>query len=116
MDYLTLHDDQGNTVVVHTAQRRRGKIWTASWSAASPDGLTLDRRTTDYFCSVHYLDYGSTQDTVDVTPPKALQQLVSDALWLAWIRSRRDQYEARRRTKGIRRGPVYVDALEGVRP
>lgn len=115
MDYLTLRDDHGNTVVVHTAQRRRGKFWTASWSAASPDGLTLDRRTTDYFCSGHYLDYGMT-DAYSVTPSDALQQLVSDALWLAWIRARRDQYEARRRTKGIRRGPVFVDALEGARP
>ena len=115
MDYLTLHDDHGNTVVVHAAQRKRGKLWTASWSAASPDGRTFDRRTSDYYCSRHYVDYAVT--SAEGTPPDfALEVLVSDALWLAWIRSRRDQYEARRKSTSIRRGPVIVSTQEGPRP
>lgn len=115
MDYLTLRDDSGNTVVVHTAHRKRGKIWTASWSAMSPDGHTCDRRTSDYYCSSHYLDYAVTSGE-GMPPDFALHVLVSDALWLAWIRSRRDQYIARRKSTSIRRGPVIVSTQEGPRP
>lgn len=97
MDYLTLHDDHGNTVVVHAAQRKRGKVWTASWSAQTPDGQRIDHRTSDYYCSRSYIDVVIEDDTrayqdllCEGTYPSQLGTLVQDALCLAWVRSRRE--------------------------
>lgn len=108
MDYLTLHDDHGNTVVVHAARRKSGKTWTASWSATTSDGHQIDHRTSDYYCSRCYVDVVVSDDCQDYRDllwnmdghgpyhPTQLGLLVQDALCLAWVRSRRDVSERKR--------------------
>jgi hypothetical protein len=114
MDILTLYDNDQNKVVVHEARRVRSGTWYAEWSAMTTDGESFDRHTGEFTCRGAHMDWftafvvshGKQYSNMD----KRLQDLVLDALYLAWKRIRRENYESKITARRQRSTAVFLQS------